>query len=200
MTTDVVIVPLLLVDPRANPWDAGIPKSILRSRRSERHDRVVLMARINERRCDDPYAPTQGDAAFDTSMPTPDLVHFLTASLLQGTMRARKGRQESSKKSTDHQKFANGAWVACQRAIRMWPNKQACSDADGPPNYQRHPTDVIGGLNATGLQTSTMKRLQRWYGPEASFVSTRESTPKALREMLLSPADCVDYFATDLSK
>lgn len=179
-------------EPRANPWDAGLPKSVIRLRRAERKNRLSLLGRLNERRCADPYAATSNGTAssFETSLPTSDFVYFLTSCL-------RSSKKDRSQHH--HRPFAVDAWPSCRRAVCCWPDKRACNDADGPSNYRRHPTDVLGGLYAAGLQQSTMERLQSWYGPEASFCS-REMPPKALRDMLFSPVDCVEHFSTELSK
>lgn len=148
----------------------------------ERQQRLSLIARVNERRCTDPY----GTPTFETtSFPSSDLVYFLTSAVIRQPLR-----------KPCH--FATGAWVACQRALRSWPDKKACDDADGP-SYLRHPTDIVSGLCAPGLQAADVERLQAFFGPEAAF-PIRVATPKALRQMLFSPIDCLEYFADDLDK
>ncbi|CDI98275.1 helicase [Echinococcus multilocularis] len=163
---------------RPNPWDAGIPKSVLRLRHIDRQHRISLLARVNERRCANPY----GTPNFETtSIPTPDLVYFLTSAVI-----CRPVKRPTY--------FATGAWVACQRALRTWPDKRACDDFDGPPTYLRHPTFVVGGLGAPSLQAAELERLQAFYGPEAAF-PVRAVSSKALRQMLFSPVDCLEYFS-----
>uniref|UniRef100_A0A5K3FAE4 Helicase C-terminal domain-containing protein n=2 Tax=Mesocestoides corti TaxID=53468 RepID=A0A5K3FAE4_MESCO len=169
---------------RTNHWDAGIPKGVLRSRQLERHNRLSFISRVNERRCTNLL---NCSPSFDsTSMLTPDLVYLLTSAII---------RRPVSKPC----RFATGSWVSCQQALRTWPDKRACSGFDGPPNYCRHPVDVIGCLNAVGPQATKVEQLQAVYGPEASF-AVRAVSSSTLRQMLFSPADCLNYFADDLSK
>lgn len=168
-----------------DPWDSGIPKSVLRQRQYERHQRVSLLTRVNERRCADPYNHT---GAFDrTSLPSPDLVHFLTSAII---------RQPHHRPLT---RFGIGAWVVCQRALRTWPDKRACDDADGPPAYQRPPIEVVSGLSVPGQQAALVERLQPFYGPEAAH-RIRAPSAKALRQMLFSPIDCFEYFSVFLNR
>ncbi|KAL5108649.1 Helicase domino [Taenia crassiceps] len=168
---------------RPNPWDAGIPKSVLRSRHAERQHRLSLLSRVNERRCANPYGTPTFEA---TSMPTPDLVYFLTSAVIRRPVK-RPAR------------FATGAWIACQSALRTWPDKRACDDFDGPPTYLRHPAFVVSGLGATGLQAPELERLQAFYGPEAAF-PVRMVSPRAFRQMLFSPIDCLEYFSSYFEK
>ncbi|VDM31077.1 unnamed protein product [Hydatigera taeniaeformis] len=173
----------ILAHCRPNPWDAGIPKSVLRSRHIERQHRLSLLTRVNERRCANPYdIPT-----FETtSMPTSDLVYFLTSAIIRRPVKTPN-------------RFATGAWIACQSALRTWPDKRACDDSDGPPTYLRHPTCVVSGLGSSGLQVSELERLQAFYGPEAAF-PVRMGYPQALRQLLFSSADCLEYFSTYFEK
>lgn len=168
---------------RPNPWDTGIPKSVLRSRHIERQHRLSFLSRVNERRCANPYCTPTFET---TSMPTPDLVYFLTSAVIRRPV----------KRPT---RFATGAWISCQTALRTWPDKRACDDFDGPPTYLRHPTFVVSGLGASGLQASELERLQAFYGPEAAF-PVRMVSSQALRQMLFSPIDCLEYFSSYFEK
>ncbi|VDO08469.1 unnamed protein product, partial [Rodentolepis nana] len=172
------------VSRRLDPWDNGIPKAVLRRRETERQHRISLISRLNERRCEDIY---DHSGTFDrTSLPSPDLVHFLTSAVIR-----QPHHRELSR-------FGTGAWIACQQALRTWPDKRACDDVDGPPTYLRHPTEVVSGLSVPGQQAALVERLQPFYGPEAAF-PVRSSWNKALRQMLFSPIDCFEHFDVHLN-
>lgn len=173
------------------PWDQGIPKTVLRSRRTERRSRLSLMARVNERRCADPYCSSAVSNSFELSMPTPDLVFHIT-SLLRSRVLSR--RSELTTTAQHSYPFAYDAWLACQRAFRVWPDQRACADADGPPNDQRKPVDTVGGLFVSASSPAVQERIQAHLGPEASFTwkwSGLESSLRPLRELLRSPIDVV---------
>nr|CDS31584.1 helicase [Hymenolepis microstoma] len=169
---------------RLDPWDNGIPKAVLRRREIERQHRISLISRLNMRRCEDIY---DHSGTFDrTSLPSPDLVYFLTSAVIRQPHHRALSR------------FGTGAWIACQQALRTWPDKRACDDVDGPPTYLRHPTEVVSGLSVPGQQAALVERLQPFYGPEAAF-RVRSSWNKALRQMLFSPVDCFEYFDVHLN-
>lgn len=168
-----------------DPWDNGIPKAVLRHREAERKHRMAFMARVNERRCEDLY---DHDGSFErTSLPSPDLVYFLTSAVI---------RQRNDRRV---RRFGTGAWISCQEALRSWPDKRACDDSDGPPTYLRHPTEIVSGFSIPGQQSALVERLQPFYGPEAAF-RTQSAASKVLRQMLFSAGDCLEHFGMHLNE
>ncbi|BHF71983.1 protein antigen binding [Sparganum proliferum] len=180
---------LIRVEPPSRPWNAGVPKSTLRSRVADRQHCLSLIARINERRC---AAPTHCSDTWDTDLPGPDLVFLLTALVRSPPSSSSRSRSRQPQDAVDPRPFGLGAWLTCQRTLRIWPDRLACADLDGPATLHKHPADTIGGLTTSGRNTVIMdQRVQACLGPEAAFTRGWGDAVclTSLRQLLHSPAD-----------
>uniref|UniRef100_A0A0X3NT99 Helicase domino n=1 Tax=Schistocephalus solidus TaxID=70667 RepID=A0A0X3NT99_SCHSO len=190
---------LIRVEPPSRPWNAGVPKSTLRSRIADRQHCLSLIARINERRCAAPLAHSPD--TWDTDLPGPDLVFLLTALVRcpyasSCRSRSRHPPDAAAPVLPSARPFGLGAWLTCQRALHFWPDRLACADLDGPAAFHKHPADTIGGLTVSGQNTASRdQRVQACLGPEAAFTWGWSDNVclTSLRQLLRSPADyCYD--------
>ncbi|KAK4472694.1 hypothetical protein MN116_003923 [Schistosoma mekongi] len=161
---------VIKVDFPKNNWDIGMPKSCLRRRLVERQNRLSLMSRINERRCDLVSTSHSNDIGTYWDHGThigPDLVSLINRLMLEKPV-------TNSHNVQIYPGLINGA-IYCQQSLYTWPakgcvmnpivNQVSCFES----NAHR-----ISSLN---MQSTNSRRA---YWPQLS---------RSLREMLHSPCD-----------
>ncbi|KAH8853060.1 Helicase domino [Schistosoma japonicum] len=162
------------VDFPKNNWDIGMPKSCLRRRLVERQNRLSLMSRINERRCDLMSTSRSNDIGTYWDHGThigPDLVSLINRLMLE---------KPTTNPDNVHiyPGLINGA-VYCQQSLYRWPAKSCPvtnvinSIVDQVSCFESN-THRISSLN---MQSTNSRRT---YWPQLS---------RSLREMLRSPCD-----------
>ncbi|CAH8669868.1 unnamed protein product [Dicrocoelium dendriticum] len=169
---------IVAVSPPSRPCNTGMPKSILRNRTSERHKRLAVMARINERRCDIydrvSRTPHLGPPDFESPL-GPDLVHLVT--------RMTREPCASLGSRSVYLGLVNG-WLACHRSLHWWPSRD---DAYGRSPVQSR----VEQAACLPVTRASFPESGSRLGPEASWATrwlwSQDCT--ALRMMLSHPAD-----------
>ncbi|KAF8569642.1 hypothetical protein P879_00459 [Paragonimus westermani] len=187
---DPVIVEIA---PPVRPGNAGMPKSILHNRAIERRHRLMLISRINERRCEIPViSPLAQHAKPDfmsesdqySSRIGPDVVHLVTRMVRYST------KEFSDVHSAVYSGLVHGM-SACQRSLHWWPTRHDLH------NSHRNHTSQSRIQQAACLPSSRVSSVRR-FSAEAPWARqwywSQDCTP--LRMMLSSPADRL----TDLSE
>lgn len=111
----------LPVPPPVRPCNSGMPKSVLRSRTTERQRRLTFMAHINERRCDAVECAQHYTGCETQQYGTrigPDVVHLITRMLRNTSSTVIGARCDQSTYSglTD-------GWSRCCRSLSVWPSR-----------------------------------------------------------------------------
>ncbi|CAH8472299.1 unnamed protein product [Schistosoma bovis] len=157
-----------------NTWDIGMPKSCLRRRFVERCNRLLLMSRINERRCDLTFKSHSNDIGTYWDHGThigPDLIFLINRLMLEKPV-------ENLQDVHIYPGLINGA-VYCQQSLHTWPVK--CSPLS---SIISSTVDQISCFEGNIHQMSSLSM--------ESISSRRTSwlrSSRSLREMLHSPGD-----------
>ncbi|KAF7256965.1 hypothetical protein EG68_06353 [Paragonimus skrjabini miyazakii] len=183
--------------PPVRPGNTGMPKSILHNRAIERRHRLMLISRINERRCEIPVISPLAhhgkpgfiaDSGQYSSRIGPDVVHLVT----------RMVRYSMEKSSDLHSAVYPGlvyGMSACQRSVHWWPSRHEFHNSD------RNHTTQSRIQQAACLPSSRMSSVQR-FNAEAPWARqwywSQDCTP--LRLMLSSPADRLTDLSETLNK
>ncbi|KAL3312937.1 hypothetical protein Ciccas_008468, partial [Cichlidogyrus casuarinus] len=215
------------VDPTANSWDAGMPKSVLEKRLEMRKMRLELITRINERRTrplvtENALSKTTiGDCMGgmcwgDETHLGPDLVNFVTS--LTNRLTPNKCKLEPSEMQSSWISFRDARTALARSSLRD-PKKVVipCSHIMTKP---LQPVELAGrfdGLDSCLSQPilnkskdsksilvprsiNTSALLSHTLGPEfvpAARVSWRWDC-NSLRDLLNSPGDRLDQLETTL--
>ncbi|OON13340.1 protein, SNF2 family [Opisthorchis viverrini] len=180
------------VSPPVRPCNVGMPKSILRHRTVERHKRLALIARINERRCNmcDDVRPS-GDSNFNVETYSfcsplgPDIAHLITRMIREPCC---------PNASTHSSKYPGltGGWQSCQCSASSWPSRDCLSRH----RVAQSPIDEAACLPPDHIESSHS------IGPESPW--TRHwfwyQDCLTLRMMLSTPSDHLDSLSELLDR
>ncbi|CAH8442374.1 unnamed protein product [Schistosoma turkestanicum] len=162
------------VDFPKNAWDIGIPKSCLRRRFLERRERLLLMSRINERRCDLTFTSHSNDIGMYWDHGThigPDLVLLINRLMLEKSVKTLQNVHI-------YPGLINGA-VYCQQSLHTWPVR-SCPLISGM-------SSMVDQLSCFESNVQHMSLLS--VEPICSRRMSWLRSSRCLREMLHSPGD-----------
>ncbi|XP_018648130.1 putative helicase [Schistosoma mansoni] len=165
---------IVKVDFPKNSWDIGMPKSCLRRRFVERHNRLLLMSRINERRCDLTFKSHSNDVGTYWDHGThigPDLIFLINRLMLEKP-------SEDLQDVHIYPGLINGT-VCCRQSLHTWPVKSSSLSS-----VISSTVDQISCFEGNIHQMSSLS-LESIGSRRTSYLQSSHS----LREMLHSPGD-----------
>ncbi|VDP95706.1 unnamed protein product [Trichobilharzia regenti] len=166
---------MIQADFPKNPWDNGMPKSCLRHRFVERQNRLLLMSRINERRCDMLFTSQSNDVGNYWDHGThigPDVVFHITRLLRE------KPLEYSIKRFRTYPGLISGT-TNCYESLYTWPSRNCSFVSDDVSRV-----DEASCFEMTSrLIVPISSKSTHSEGALMSYVS------KPLRKMLHSPYD-----------
>ncbi|CAH8441587.1 unnamed protein product [Heterobilharzia americana] len=166
---------IVKADLPKNPWNIGMPKSCLRLRFAERQNRLLLMSRVNERRCNITFNSHSNDIGMDWDHGThigPDLV------LLISRLLHEKSVTYDRRSARTYPGLINGA-TCCQLSLYTWPVRNCSFTSNESSRVDKASCFEISSQT---LDLSTLRSL----GPRDAIWSR---VPRPLRKMLHSPCD-----------
>ncbi|CAH8828941.1 unnamed protein product [Trichobilharzia szidati] len=166
---------MIQADFPKNSWDIGMPKSCLRHRYVERQNRLLLMNRINERRCNTIFTSQSNDIGNYWDHGThigPDVVFHITRLLRE------KPLEYSNKRSRTYPGLISGT-TNCYESLYTWPSQNCSFVSDDISRVDEASCfEITSRLIVPISSKSTNSE-----GALMSYVS------KPLRKMLHSPYD-----------